>query len=556
MFANRKNTHAVFLSILWGVIPMVTDAGSECEVVRRANEAYGTIHNREAVIPPQCYTKANGISNPCWTCHTERNGRNRMDDWALQLEYAFSEQGKTNHWSNLFMDRRAAMAEIPAREVLEYIREDNYSTLRKALNDCADYGGWRPDLDFRKGFDEEGFARDGSWWRAFRYKPFPGTFWPTNGSTDDIFIRLPWQFYTNDQGEVSRDIYKLNLAILEAAMTVPDTVVEKDIRRRIEPIDESAVGRDVNGDGSIAGVVTAIKGLPAHYAGAASRIAVERYSYPAGTEFLHTVRYVDPDKPNLLSTRMKEVRYSVKRVWSDGTALALAYVEEKDHKERGLLPLFRGSPDAGLMNDFGWQLQGFIEDGEGRLRAQTQEETYYCMGCHGSLGVTVDQTFGFPRKVPGKAGWGHQDLRGIHDVPQAGHGEPEILTYFKRVGGGDEFRANEEIRDRFFLNGQVKEELVRQAAPGGSKDIAWLLTPSRERALDLNRAYMVLVREQSFERGRDVVLKPPRNVHKRIENGSTGFDERQGIYRDGRLWLDWKAAPAAKSESEGMIRDR
>ena len=31
----------------------------------------------------------------------------------------------------------------------------------------------------------------GSDWRTVRYQPFPGAFWPTNGSTGDVFIRLP-----------------------------------------------------------------------------------------------------------------------------------------------------------------------------------------------------------------------------------------------------------------------------------------------------------------------------------------------------------------------------
>ena len=74
------------------------------------------------------------------------------------------------------------------------------------------------------------------------------------------------------------------------------------------------------------------------------------------------------------------------------------------------------------------------------------------MGCDGPLGVTVDSTFTLAPKVPGAAGWRHQDLRGLQDHPQAGHAEPEVLTYFRRVGGGD-------------------------------RDLAWLLTPSARGAL-------------------------------------------------------------------------
>ena len=154
-----------------------------------AAAAEGLIGNVEAGVPPQCYTKTGARSNPCWTCHTSRNGRNQTDDWRLQQRYDFSDLGRTNHWTNLFQDRRAAIAGIDDAAALAYIRQDNYSALRPALLAHPDYQGWVPDLDYRQGFDAEGFARDGSDWRAFRYKPFPGTFWPTNGSTDDVLIR-------------------------------------------------------------------------------------------------------------------------------------------------------------------------------------------------------------------------------------------------------------------------------------------------------------------------------------------------------------------------------
>lgn len=47
--------------------------------------------------------------------------------------------------------------------------------------------------------------------------------------------------------------------------------------------------------------------------------------------------------------------------------------------------------------------------------------------------------------------------------------------------------------------------------------------PSRERALDLNKTYMALVRAQGLEQGRDTILAPADNVHRRIENGDTGL---------------------------------
>ena len=43
-------------------------------------------------------------------------------------------------------------------------------------------------------FESNGIAKDGSGWVAFNYKPLPSTFWPTNGSTDDVMIRLSEKF--------------------------------------------------------------------------------------------------------------------------------------------------------------------------------------------------------------------------------------------------------------------------------------------------------------------------------------------------------------------------
>ena len=173
----------------------------------QALAAGSRVANREAPVPSMCYTKTAGVSNPCWTCHTGGVGNNVMADDSLQAEYAFSDVGLTNHWTNLFTDRTRAMASISDDEVLEYIREDNYTPLRAALRGRGGgYKGWVPDLDLARGFDAEGFARDGSGWRAVRYKPFLGTFWPTNGSTDDVYIRLPDAFRKDASGRPSREV--------------------------------------------------------------------------------------------------------------------------------------------------------------------------------------------------------------------------------------------------------------------------------------------------------------------------------------------------------------
>ncbi|MGH8505151.1 MAG: hypothetical protein ACRETM_04210 [Stenotrophobium sp.] len=496
------------------------------------------IANVEARVPPQCYTKTDGVSNPCWTCHTASNGRNRSDDWPLQERYRFTALAAENHWTNLFVDRRPAIAGIADDRMLAYVRQDNYTPLRAAMVRQENFPGWRPDLDFRQGFDAQGFARDGSGWRAYRYKPFPGTFWPTNGSADDAFIRLPQAFRRDAGGRDSRAVYQANLAIVEAAVTVPDSTSDTALRRKIEPVDEAAAGLDLDGDGHVGGVATQIHGLPSHYAGAASAIAVKRDSYPAGTEFLHTLHYLDPAAPEQKAVRMKEVRYAVKRLALSDADLQAHYAEEAREGDIGGRPHYSGNAYTGQTNIFGWTYQGYIEGAQGRLRLQTREEQLYCMGCHTGLGVTVDQSFSLPRKPPGAAGWGLQKLAGIPDAPEAGSDEPEYLRYLRRVGGGDEFRANGEMLARFFPGGVLDRAAVRRATAHG---ILGLIEPSRERALALDKSYWLIVREQSYDKGRDAMPQPVANVHREITDDDTGLKAAGRIYKDGRLWLDWDA---------------
>lgn len=503
-----------------------------------ARASIGQVRNREAVIPPQCYTETAGVANPCWTCHTTTTFPNFMSDWDLQEEYAFSEVGLRNHWRNLFADRSAAIASMSDADILAYVGEDNYAPLRAALSAAAGYPGYVPDLDFQLGFDDAGFARDGSGWRAFRYKPFPGTFWPTNGSTDDVMVRLPEEFRVDAHGEPSIAVYRANLAILEASMVSDPAISPAQLRWPVDALDEAAIDTDLDGDGALT-TIAELRGLPTAFVGGARHVDVNRGLYPQGTEFLHSVRYLDPRNDSFMATRMKELRYSRKVQFLDRWALLRAYEEEHEAKDKDLLPVFSGSPLIGLRNDFGWQLQGFIEDAQGRLRAQTEEEHLFCMGCHSTVGVTIDQTFAFPRKVPGPAGWAYQDLSGIPDVPQLGHKDPEIFTYLRRVGGGDEFRGNGEMLARFFPGGQLDEAEVRRAAAGGDRDIRHLIVPTAARALLLNKAYRALVLEQRFDLGRDGLPTAARNVHEQIVNGTTALGAADRVFTDGRLRLAW-----------------
>jgi hypothetical protein len=74
-------------------------------------------------------------------------------------------------------------------------------------------------------------------------------------------------------------------------------------------VDEAALGFDVDGDGTLA-TATEVA-LATHYAGDASDVALAFQQFPAGTELMHSVRYLDVDDSGrvVASPRMKELRY-------------------------------------------------------------------------------------------------------------------------------------------------------------------------------------------------------------------------------------------------------
>lgn len=493
-----------------------------------------TAFNHEAPIPPQCYTKTDGRFNPCYVCHQNQvPGReNAMNDGELQVEYAFSDVGMTNHWQNLFVDRSAAVAAISDEEILRWIEQDNYSALAPRLRE-AGFGGWIPDLaGLEQGaaaFDDQGFAKDGSHWVAFNYKPFPSTFWPTNGSTDDVMIRLAPAFRTDRDGNYSADVYRANLAIVEA--TVKGLAGIGAL-----PIDERKLDVDLDGDGKL-GIVHTVSKVDS-YVGAAATEYLDTYLYPVGTEFLHTVRYVGigPDGEIVLPRRMKEVRYLKKWQAYRKVVYGRQYQLEGFSKDGGALPHYQLIGDHGLDNGFGWSVQSFIEGVDGELRTATYEENLFCMGCHTSIGATIDKTFSFPRKVDGATGWGYINLRGMPDAPNIGEVKGEIATYLERIGGGGEFRSNAEMAERWFKDdGSVDQEAVARA-----RDVYDLVMPSRRRALDLNKAYRTIVTDQNYLHGRDAFVAPPANVYEFIDN-DTAPTLPLDRFHNWDIRLDWQA---------------
>ena len=183
----------------------------------------------------------------------------------------------------------------------------------------------------------------------------------------------------------------------------------------------------------------------------------------------------------------------------------------------------------------GWVISSFIENKKGKLRFNTFEENMFCMGCHSSIGATIDKTFSFPRKVDGARGWGYINLKGMPDAPNKGEQKGEIATYLERAGGGGEFRSNPEMVKRWFSKGKVDAKKLSKA-----KDVYDLITPSRERALQLNKAYRVIVDEQSFIFGRDPTVSAPVNVYDKVSNENSPTLPKQFLYK-WDIRLDWES---------------
>ncbi|MCH9741495.1 MAG: hypothetical protein K0U38_11760 [Epsilonproteobacteria bacterium] len=507
------------------------------------------INNKAAYITSQCYTKTEDsdgtLHNPCMNCHVNSKRPNYMDDWDLQEELPFNEYTKVNRFTNLFKDRTEQVEMMSDENILNYIRKDNYKNSKnqiilaqqlKNLPDTWDFNknqkwdGYMPDCYFN--FDAEGFDKNEhnefTGWRAFGYYPFLGTFWPTNGSTDDVLIRLAKPFQTLN-GKFDKKTYKINLAIVEAMI--------KESNITIEEVDESLWNVDLNRDGTLnrAKQITykwqPLNNIYMSYVGDAKKLYEEEKLhiaaglYPEETEFLHSVRYIDINKTSetiQMASRMKELRYAKKYGWNSYGQIENGMMSEIKEKEAfpERLRTVMGNAEEGVDNDYGWKYQGFIEDAEGYLRPQTYEENLYCIGCHSTIGAIVDSTFVFPRKFDyqqAQMGWSHwtQLKDGFKNIkePILADGRYEYSLYLQNNHSGDEFRTNSEVMAKFFEpNGTLKATEIEKL----HNDISHLIVPSTKRAMTLNKAYKVIVEEQSFIYGRDVHVKPTTNVHEEV----------------------------------------
>ncbi len=500
------------------------------------------INTAGSYIPAMCYTRttlANGQKqNPCYVCHTQGIPPNHINDAHLQTVYDFPTEMLNNPYKNLWKSHVQATKEISDKAILTYVRQSNYlfngqPILKKSLP--HDWPGYRPDAYFH--FDSEGFDHttegDYTLWRAFRYYPFPGMFWPTNGSTDDVMIRLDPAFSKNTTGAFDVLIYKINLAIIES-------LIKQKTVQLTRKIDENGYQVDLNKNGKL-DKSTFIAFPPEHYVGLAKTLQQQQKLhlapglYPENTEFLHSVRYLDWDNKHqriTLSARMKELRYAKKYQWLNYAQLkSVAEKEFWEQQHSGnastTTETFRGDPANGLRTDTGWIFQGFIEAKNGQLRPQTREETISCMGCHAGIGATTDATFSFKRKFStlnthnSWQHWNQHYLEGVSEPQLRDKNHKAIFEYgfyLKNNFSGNEFSSNDEILNRFWLK-------TGKPDPGQFNklhhDISQLLLPSFARALKLNKGYKVLVDEQSYIFGKAGNIDPLKHIYHRVKPAQT-----------------------------------
>lgn len=492
--------------------------------------------NPFAFIPPQCYTRTRTnsvVHNPCYVCHTASEAPNYVDDGDLQTLYDFPEPALTNHWTNLFVDRRRAVEAMPDAAITAYVRTDNYHDANGApelaarlkhppagwdINGDGTWSGYVPDIYFH--FDDEGYdvspngQRDG--WRAYGYLPLPGAFLPSNGSADDVIIRLPEVFRQSEDGTTDWSVYEVNLSIVEALIKRADVPVR--------PTDEVALKVDLDRDGTLSTATHVTfafdprNGVDMSYVGmartelAAGRLHLAAGLFPVGTEFVHSLRYLDVDANGAVgaAARFKELRYARKLGWRTYSSLLEQAMNElrEEHDNPDDPETFAGDVESGIATGTGWRYQGFIEDAAGALRPQTFEESLTCAGCHAGSGRPTDTIFSYPRKVDQpNHGWFHWNrayaLRDQPD-PKRADGRGEYATYLLRNHGSDEFRANTEALAHFFPDGTTNEAAVAELA----RYIGAITDPSPRRALDLNKAYRLIVEEQSYDKGRNPVIDP------------------------------------------------
>jgi hypothetical protein len=143
------------------------------------------------------------------------------------------------------------------------------------------------------------------------------------------------------------------------------------------------------------------------------------------------------------------------------------------------------------------------------------------VGCHSGIGATTDSNFSFARKLSAVdveyfAGYSDKSLdRGKSGaVPYKG----ESANLKGIVDGYATYlEENHALNDYRNLNYDVH-------LPVDKQDIGFLLWSDAENTKLMNKAYRVIVQEQSYTKGRDAIVSPLLTIRQEFEK-----DEKTGI---------------------------
>jgi hypothetical protein len=589
------------LLLLWAMAQS-TQAGGYPVPLRGQTLDRAQFPNPHAHIPAQCYIEtSNGMQNACQFCHTDgvwqrKLGNNNPQAGAnpnvgnLQAEYAFGSfnlpftpNASINPWINTLRPEllRAEVAKRgidPLRwDMASYVRQDNWRVAyakRPAKQHAWDSGVDHPfrlfpaldpddlpaDADgfVRTRDAKKGFWRDGKqWntgWRAINFMPY-GIFTPMAGSVSGIYLRLPAEFMQDERGRFDRATYAANLDLLA-----------RNIQDRLRPDDSP------------------------YYLGKARKVERVRGQYPLGTEFAHPLHYVDVSKDGMRATRVKEIRWMIKRQTWHAEEFNLGLKEES-------APVVAHPEQGWIENGTGWLLAAWIEDAKGALRPQTPSELVQCVGCHSGnirqseqgryptftsgTGNTIDSTWSLPRQFAGDLGWREMDYLGYRAATKTlatpepknrGHQRGEFAFFLDHVVGaslyGDMPVSMEAVFKRdipgwpalepHVARGDVEGLIVAQerrqqlmrafTIRGGHLDrqgriLPSLFIPPEADALEAARRYRMVVATQRYDFGKDVFAATPFTLRyfRRDKDGFTHQDGRP--YAVGEVIADRPVNP-------------
>jgi hypothetical protein len=263
-------------------------------------------------------------------------------------------------------------------------------------------------------------------------------------------------------------------------------------------------------------------------------------------------------------------------------------------------PAYASRTEGWIDNGAGWILAGWIEDANGNLRAQTASELVQCVGCHSGhepqretggwetfqsgVGVTIDNTWALPRRLPGAAGWGENTAMGYiapetadgagrsswPDPINRAMGTGEFAHFLRQVVGvslyGDmpasvEAFLSQTIRTEngytadwpalvtdsaeSYVGAQrrraalLKELTARADYLDENGNLAGaLLYPPHSAALEAARRYRMIVATQRYDFGKDVFDETP-VTFRYFRPDATAFTHQDGTpYREGEIVTD------------------